>query len=48
MTDVPAPMALRPGTPADAPACAAILDAWIEGTAWLPRPPDVHPAWLAP
>ena len=31
---------LRPGTPADAPACAAILNAWIDATPWMPR---IHP-----
>lgn len=28
---------LRPGTPDDAPACAAILNAWIDATPWMPR-----------
>lgn len=33
---------LRPGTPADANACAGILNAWIDATDWMPRihPPD--------
>ncbi|MEM7506090.1 MAG: GNAT family N-acetyltransferase [Pseudomonadota bacterium] len=33
---------LRPGRPADAPACAAILNAWIDATDWMPRchPPE--------
>lgn len=31
---------IRPATPADAPACAAILNAWIDETPWMPR---VHP-----
>ena len=31
---------IRPATPADAPACAAILNAWIDATPWMPR---VHP-----
>ena len=34
------PVAIRPATPADAPACAAILNAWIDETPWMPR---VHP-----
>ena len=33
-------MTLRPATPADAPACAAILNAWIDATPWMPR---IHP-----
>lgn len=35
-------MTLRPARPADAPACAAILNAWIDATPWMPRvhPPD--------
>ncbi len=28
---------IRPATPDDAPACAAILNAWIDGTPWMPR-----------
>ncbi|MEM7523800.1 MAG: GNAT family N-acetyltransferase [Pseudomonadota bacterium] len=32
---------LRPATPVDAPVCAAILNAWIDATPWMPR---VHPA----
>lgn len=32
--------ALRRGAIADAPACAAILNAWIDATEWMPR---VHP-----
>lgn len=28
---------LRPGTPADATACATILADWIEATDWMPR-----------
>ena len=33
---------IRPATPGDAPACAAILNAWIDATPWMPRvhPPD--------
>ncbi|MEM8825200.1 MAG: GNAT family N-acetyltransferase [Pseudomonadota bacterium] len=31
---------IRPGTPVDAPACAAILNDWIDATPWMPR---VHP-----
>ncbi|MEM7644050.1 MAG: GNAT family N-acetyltransferase [Pseudomonadota bacterium] len=31
---------IRQATPADAPACAAILNAWIDATPWMPR---VHP-----
>ncbi len=27
---------IRPATPADAPACAAILNAWIDETPWMP------------
>ena len=34
------PVAIRPAPPADAPACAAILNAWIDETPWMPR---VHP-----
>ena len=30
-------LAIRPATPADAPACAAILNAWIDETPWMPR-----------
>ena len=30
-------VAIRPATPADAPACAAILNAWIDETPWMPR-----------
>ena len=26
---------IRPATPADAPACAAILNAWIDETPWI-------------
>lgn len=33
--------AVRPGTASDAAACAAIKNAWIDGTDWMPR---VHPA----
>jgi GNAT superfamily N-acetyltransferase len=32
--------AIRRGTPEDAPACAAILNDWIDATTWMPR---VHP-----
>lgn len=32
---------MRRGEIGDVPACAAILNAWIDGTAWMPR---VHPA----
>lgn len=28
---------IRPGTPADALACAAILNDWIDETPWMPR-----------
>jgi len=28
---------MRPGTPADAPFCAAILNDWIDATPWMPR-----------
>jgi len=28
---------IRPATPADAPSCAAILNAWIDETPWMPR-----------
>ena len=31
------PVAIRPATSADAPACAAILNAWIDETPWMPR-----------
>lgn len=31
---------LREGGPADAAACAAIFDAWVDATEWMPR---VHP-----
>lgn len=31
---------IRPGAPADALACAAILNEWIDETPWMPR---VHP-----
>lgn len=34
------PMAIRPARPEDAPACAAILNAWIDEMPWMPR---VHP-----
>ncbi|MGB3408774.1 MAG: GNAT family N-acetyltransferase, partial [Jannaschia sp.] len=44
----PRPAAMTPSvphiheaTPADAPGCAAILNAWIDATPWLPR---IHPA----
>ncbi len=30
-------VAIRPATPEDAPACAAILNAWIDETPWMPR-----------
>lgn len=33
--------ALRPAGGEDVPACAAILNAWIDATDWMPR---VHPA----
>jgi len=29
--------AIRVGRPADAPFCAAILNAWIDATPWMPR-----------
>ena len=32
---------IRPATPADAAACAAIFNAWVDATDWMPR---VHPA----
>ena len=32
----PAPV-IRPATPNDAPGCAAILNAWIDETPWMPR-----------
>jgi GNAT superfamily N-acetyltransferase len=32
-----APVAVRAGAAADAAACAAILNAWIDATAWMPR-----------
>ncbi|MEO1680572.1 MAG: GNAT family N-acetyltransferase [Pseudomonadota bacterium] len=32
---------LRQGVAEDAPACAAILNSWIDATPWMPR---VHPA----
>ncbi|MEM8850511.1 MAG: GNAT family N-acetyltransferase [Pseudomonadota bacterium] len=32
---------IRQATQADAPACAAILDAWIDATPWMPR---IHPS----
>ncbi len=28
---------IRPGAPGDAPACAAILNAWIDDRDWMPR-----------
>ncbi|MEM7319742.1 MAG: GNAT family N-acetyltransferase, partial [Pseudomonadota bacterium] len=34
-------MSIRSGEPADAPACAAILNDWIDRTGWMPR---IHPA----
>lgn len=43
-TDPAAEIALRPGAPADAPACAALVNAWIDETPWFPRlhtPEDV-------
>ena len=36
---------IRRATPKDAPACAAILNAWIDATPWMPRchtPADVE------
>ncbi len=30
-------MTMRPGTPDDAPRCAAILNDWIDATPWMPR-----------
>ena len=33
-------MILRPATPADAPACAAIVRGWIEATDWMPGGPS--------
>ena len=30
-------MTPRPATPGDAAACAAILNAWIDATPWMPR-----------
>ena len=35
------PIPIRPARPADAAACAAILNGWIDATPWMPR---VHPA----
>jgi ribosomal protein S18 acetylase RimI-like enzyme len=32
-------VSLRPGTVADAPACAAILQRWLDGEDWMP---DLH------
>lgn len=32
---------LRPAGPADAPACAAVFNDWVDATGWMPR---VHPA----
>ena len=33
-------MKVRPATPEDAPACAAIVRAWIEATDWMPGGPS--------
>ncbi len=38
-------VAIRPAVPGDAAACAAILNAWIDATDWMPRchaPEDVE------
>ena len=37
---VEAALVLRPARPQDAAACAAIFDAWVDATDWMPR---VHP-----
>ncbi|MDJ1008784.1 MAG: GNAT family N-acetyltransferase [Paracoccaceae bacterium] len=34
---MPAQPPIRPGLPADAPAAAAILNAWIDDRPWMPR-----------
>jgi len=33
---------LRPSRPEDAPGCAAVFNAWVDATVWMPRvhPPD--------
>ena len=33
-------MSARPGTVADAPACAAIVRAWLDATPWMPGGPS--------
>ena len=37
MSSVATQIALRRGRPEDAPACAAILNAWIDDRDWMPR-----------
>ena len=37
---VEAALVLRPARPQDAAACAAIFDAWVDATDWIPR---LHP-----
>lgn len=38
---MPAGTLLRPAVPEDAAACAAVFNAWVDATDWMPR---VHPA----
>lgn len=39
MMDNPVTLSLRPARPEDAPACAAILQNWLDATDWVP---DLH------